>query len=909
MRDANRGTADRVLQRLAAGEHRVRARFDNLAGFSCDVTRTALEELANDPNVESIEPVIVVEAHLAQGIPLMNALATRSTYSGTNMAIAICDTGIDYTHARLGGGGFPNSKVIGGYDFGNWDADPTPASTQAHGTCCAGIAAGDLGTTGDYIGGVAPGAKLYSLKISFGSTGSASNDSMIAAWDWCVTHKNDDPTNPIMVISTSFGGGRYYSRSAGDAYSPAMTAAASNAVAAGITVVASSGNNGWCDSMGWPAVISHVISVGAAYDANFGTYLPCVDSGSCANKIATTGCLTGYYVNDSTAADKVTAYSNSASFLDVFAPANQCYTTDIVGSGGYDTSGDYYASFGGTSAACPYTAGAVACLQNAAKAQTGSYLTPAEVRALFAATGDLITDSKVAITKPRVNLGNAIGGLSMTVTPSSGLSSTGFVGGAFSPLCATYTITNRGTATFGWIATQTQPWLTITPASGSLPAGSATNFDVCINATANSLPAGAYNDVVTVSNLTSGVTASRPAQLIVSLPRVYYFPLDTDPGWTTTGQWAFGQPTGGGGTSFGSPDPASGATGTNVFGVNLSGDYTTAVGGPFYLTTGPLDFTGKTSAKLRFQRWLNSDYQPYVFATLQVSSNGTAWTQIWSNGTTEITATSWSTIEHDISAIADNRATVYVRWGYQVAASAFAYSGWNLDDIEFLANSVNTPPVITNAFVTPATPDTTQTLTANAFATDAETNTVTFAYQWQESSTNLVGQTAGTLSGAATKAGGSYRVVITPDDGFSTGTNYITVAVPVALDSDADGLNDDWEVLFFSDLSQPADADFDGDGFTNLQEQAAGTDPTSTASALRITHIAAAGNDLLVTWTTTPGTSNVLERTAGDVNGGFSTNAFTILFTVNGATDATTNFTDVGAVSLPQQYYRVRIIP
>jgi hypothetical protein len=103
-----------------------------------------------------------------------------------------------------------------------------------------------------------------------------------------------------------------------------------------------------------------------------------------------------------------------ASFLTVFAPANRCYTLDISGLNG-DSTGDYCASFGGTSAACPYVAGAVACLQHAAKTLRGAYLTPAEVRSRLTASGDLVTDSKVAITKPRVNLGRAIANLSPTI--------------------------------------------------------------------------------------------------------------------------------------------------------------------------------------------------------------------------------------------------------------------------------------------------------------------------------------------------------------------------------------------------------------------------------------------------------------------------------------------------------------
>ena len=47
--------------------------------------------------------------------------------------------------------------------------------------------------------------------------------------------------------------------------------------------------------------------------------------------------------------------------------------------------------------------------------------------------------------------------------------------------------------------------------------------------------------------------------------------LDTDPGWTTSGQWAFGVPQGAGGDN--GNDPAAGVTGPNVYGYILAGDY------------------------------------------------------------------------------------------------------------------------------------------------------------------------------------------------------------------------------------------------------------------------------------------------------------------------------------------------
>jgi subtilisin family serine protease len=394
---------DEVLSTLAAGEFQVRHRFQNQSGFSGAVSREGFHKLARHPLVESIELVQVLKPTLAQGIPLMNAAIYRSSYNGSGVAVAIVDSGVDYTHPRLGGGGFPNSKVIGGYDFGDLDANPQDGN--AHGTACAGIAAGDFGTINDYIGGVAANAKIYALKITSGIGGGSSSAEVIAAWDWCVTHKNDDPANPILVISTSFGGQRYFS--ACDGAETAVTTAANNAVAAGITVLAASGNDGYCDSLGSPACVSAVISVGAVYDAAYGTVSLCIDPASCVSKYSDPTCSTGFGTDSVTAPDKVTPYSNTAAFLDLLAPAHRAYTTDIVGAGGA-SSGDYNPTFGGTSAACPYAAGAVAALQSAAQTVLGRFLAPAEVRLILTSTGDLITDTKTPITKPRVNLGRAI---------------------------------------------------------------------------------------------------------------------------------------------------------------------------------------------------------------------------------------------------------------------------------------------------------------------------------------------------------------------------------------------------------------------------------------------------------------------------------------------------------------------
>ena len=65
-------------------------------------------------------------------------------------------------------------------------------------------------------------------------------------------------------------------------------------------------------------------------------------------------------------------------------------------------------------------------------------------------------------------------------------------------------------------------------------------------------------------------------------------------------------------------------------------------------------------------------------------------------------------------------------------------------------------------------------------------------------------------------------------------------ATPAALlDTDGDGMPDGWESANNFNPNDPTDAsqDADGDGFTNLGEYLAGTDPHSAASFLRITEV------------------------------------------------------------------------
>jgi subtilisin family serine protease len=103
----------------------------------------------------------------------------------------------------------------------------------------------------------------------------------------------------------------------------------------------------------------------------------------------------------------------------------------------------------------------------------------------------------------------------LRVTPSEGFISSGSQGGPFSPSSKTYTLTNTGGAALNWTAQATQPWLDVTPASGTLNPGNSNPVDIVINANANTLPPGTHTDTVTFTNTTSGLIQNRTVTLTV----------------------------------------------------------------------------------------------------------------------------------------------------------------------------------------------------------------------------------------------------------------------------------------------------------------------------------------------------------------------------------------------------------
>lgn len=156
------------------------------------------------------------------------------------------------------------------------------------------------------------------------------------------------------------------------------------------------------------------------------------------------------------------------------------------------------------------------------------------------------------------------------------------------------------------------------------------------------------------------------------------FSLDADPGWQVQGRWAFGPPQGRGG-QHGSADPASAFTGTNVYGYNLAGDYPDRMRGTEYLTAGPFDCSTLSDTRLVFRRWLG--VEGYDEASVQVSSDGQTWKELWSNAGQEVVDRSWVEVRYEMGPHADRRPEVYLRWGMGPTDDSYRYCGWNIDDV------------------------------------------------------------------------------------------------------------------------------------------------------------------------------------------------------------------------------------
>lgn len=365
----------RILSALSYGDYETLRDYGHLPLIFIRVrTLNGLERLLEHSGVVRVYEDEAYSHFLTESLPLINQPAVAAAGKvGTGTTVAVLDTGVDYTRAAFGSCTTPGApsgcKVIYAQDFARTDGK---LDDNGHGTNVAGI-----------VLGVAPDTRIAALDV-FRKNGYAYNSDIFAAIDWCIANK---AAYNIVAMNLSLGGTTGYTSPCG---SNAFASPIANARSAGILAAIASGNSAFTNKISSPACVPAAVSVGAVYDSSMGNmaWSICTDS--------------------TTYADKVTCFSNSASYLTILAPGA------LITAAGY--------TMAGTSQATPHIAGAIAVLRGEGAFPSD---TVAQTVSRMTDTGVSVIDSRNGIDKPRIDLLAAVAGAPATYSISGTVTSGG----------------------------------------------------------------------------------------------------------------------------------------------------------------------------------------------------------------------------------------------------------------------------------------------------------------------------------------------------------------------------------------------------------------------------------------------------------------------------------------------------
>lgn len=363
--------------------------YRNVPQMALTVDREALDHLIELDNVKRVQEDKLLEPYLDISTEIIGAVdAWENEYTGDGQTIAILDTGIDSDHP------FFEDRIVEEACFSTGDEEDgieslcpedepvvigegaaddcdEDISGCGHGTHVGGIAAGyddDI-----EMAGVAPEADIVSIQVfhkqppencdSDQSCARTFLSDLNAALDWLF-----DQTDEMNIASAnmSLGGGEFYEPCDDHMTEPFMQ----NLKAENVAPILSSGNDGFTDAMGGPACAPSAISVGSTE-------------------------------NDPEQED-VSAFSNSADFLDLLAPGAGIESANFQGG----TIEQW-----GTSMAAPHVAGAWAMLQ-----QKNPDASIEENLETLQNTGEPILDERNDKTFPRIQVDDALDVVTETFT-------------------------------------------------------------------------------------------------------------------------------------------------------------------------------------------------------------------------------------------------------------------------------------------------------------------------------------------------------------------------------------------------------------------------------------------------------------------------------------------------------------
>src|SRR3954451_22094739 len=234
MKDAAGDTRPDAALRSVGG--RMLHSLDIINGFVALVPEAGLTALAHSGGVRSLTPNarLSLQAQYGQDTGVASAVYTdvvragktwAAGHTGTGITVAVVDTGVDTT-------GDLSGQVVRAVDF---TSEGDAADHYGHGTFVAGLIAGTGSHSGSAIEGMAPDAKLVSLKIS-GADGATDVTLVLEALEWL---KDFASTYNIRVVNLSLG----FASSQSYGVDP-LDYAVERLWSAGITVITAAGNGG-----------------------------------------------------------------------------------------------------------------------------------------------------------------------------------------------------------------------------------------------------------------------------------------------------------------------------------------------------------------------------------------------------------------------------------------------------------------------------------------------------------------------------------------------------------------------------------------------------------------------------------------------------------------------------------------
>ncbi len=352
----------------------------------------------------------------------------------------------------------------------------------------------------------------------------------------------------------------------------------------------------------------------------------------------------------------------------------------------------------------------------------------------------------------------------LVITPATGFSASGVVGGPFTVTAQNFILTNLSSASLNWGIANTSVWLNVSPTGGTLAGGGQVTVAAGLNSAASNLVAGAYAATVFFTNQTSGTVQSRQFALTVSQSLVQNGGFETGDftGWTLNG-------------TGGSDNFAAGSSGISGIAPH-SGSYYAALG-----QVGSLAYLSQTLATQPGQLylvslWLNSSASPYSGHKTTPNEFSVSW-----NGTSiydkvNIGVTGWVNLQFVVAAT--DTATIL-----QFGGRDDPY--WlGLDDVSVTPGFA---PAIT------AQPASLTILSGGTAVFNATaTGSASLVYQWRKNGTNISNGTgiSGatttnlTLTAVTTNSGGNYSLFVTNIFGAATSSvASLTVVLPPAITS------------------------------------------------------------------------------------------------------------------------------